>query len=503
MPKQQFIKHLFEKEECSISEISRRAGVSWPTAAKYAKQEDWNPDLSQKTRRQPIMEPVAELVDLWLMEDRLKPRKERRTAAAIHRQLKDDHGFHGSDRTVRDYVARRKKELCADQERYLELDHPAGDAQVDFGTTHVIWGGDLREIKFLAMSFPFSNAGFCVPVPSENAECFIHAMVQVFERINGVPQRIRFDNLSAAVVEVGKGDERTLTEIFQRFMAHYRFTAEFCGPGRGNEKGHVENKVGYGRRNWLLPYPEVSSFEELTKELFSRADKDMYRPHYRHGHLIAELWERERSALQSLPSIAFEPIQIETVKVDKYGRFRYQGEAYPVPRAHVGETLLLKVWWDRTEVFGSTNSLIATLPRVYTLKTQPIDWKAYFDIFVQKPRGARCASIYRMLKQSVRSYLEVDGWDEYKSRLKFVRDLLNDGYSMETIAEALDDITAGAAASIPLIRHKLHSLTTPGRPREGLEEPYTPESVRRYAPELGNYNRLLPQASRGEACAHD
>jgi hypothetical protein len=32
-------------------------------------------------------------VDTWLMEDMLKPRKERRTAASIHRQLVKEHGF--------------------------------------------------------------------------------------------------------------------------------------------------------------------------------------------------------------------------------------------------------------------------------------------------------------------------------------------------------------------------------------------------------------------------
>ena len=37
MAQQQYIKHLYEKEECSIAEISRRVGVNWRTAAKYAK----------------------------------------------------------------------------------------------------------------------------------------------------------------------------------------------------------------------------------------------------------------------------------------------------------------------------------------------------------------------------------------------------------------------------------------------------------------------------------
>jgi len=311
--------------------------------------------MQQAKRRQPVMGPFAEIVDTWLMEDMLKPRKERRTAAAIYRQLRQEYGFKGSERTVRAYVSRRKKELRVEaQQKYLRLEHPPGQAQVDFGTTHVVWDTELRQIKYLMFSFPYSNAGFCVPVPSENTECFLHAMIQVFEWIGGVPAEIWFDNLSAAVVSVGKGEQRELTETFRRFMLHYRFEAKFCNGGKGNEKGHVENKVGYTRRNWLVPYPLASSYEELTEELYQRALEDIQRPHYAKGVTIAELWEEDKKALLPLPTTPFEPVQFETARVNKYGQVHCHGEIYTVPSAQVGETVLLKLWWDRVEVFSRT-----------------------------------------------------------------------------------------------------------------------------------------------------
>ena len=33
------------------------------------------------------------------------------------------------------------------------------------------------------------------------------------------------------------------------------FSCRFCNPASGNEKGSVENKVGYTRRNLLVPLP--------------------------------------------------------------------------------------------------------------------------------------------------------------------------------------------------------------------------------------------------------
>jgi len=321
-------------------------------------------------------------------------------------------------------------------------------------------------------------------------------LIQVFEWIGGVPQNIWFDNLSAAVVSVGKGEQRELTETFRRFMLHYRFEAKFCNGGKGNEKGHVENKVGYTRRNWLVPYPMVSSYEELTAELYRRALEDMQRPHYEKGVTIAELWEEDKKALLPLPTIPFEPVRFETARVNKYGQVQCRGEVYTVPSAQVGETVLLKLWWDRVEVFSCTQERLASLPRHYTLKTQPIDWKGYFRIFIRKPRGARHASMYRFLPEPVRQYLEACDPAAYRERLRFIHTLLEEGFTIEAIAQALEEAAKYPAADSALIRHKLYRITFPDAPLEALNETYTPDSVRRYTPRISAYDRLVPQAGR-------
>lgn len=495
MAQQEYIKHLYEREECSIAEVSRRVGVNWRTAAKYAKRGDWNQPVLKPKHRHPVMGPFTEIIDTWLMEDILKPRKERRTAAAIHRQLRDQYDFKGAERTVRAYVSARKKALREEtKERYLKLEHPPGRAQVDFGTSHVVWDGVLREIKYLTVSFPYSNAGFCVPVPSENTECLLYALIQVFEWIGGVPQEIWFDNLSAAVVSVGKGEHRELTEMFQRFMLHYRFEAKFCNSGKGNEKGHVENKVGYTRRNWLVPYPKASTYEELTAELYRRAVEDMQRPHYEKGVTIADLWEEDKRALLPLPTVPFEPVRFETAHVNKYGQVQCRGEVYSVPSAQPGETVLLKLWWDRVEVFSRNEERLASLPRHYTLKTQPIDWKGYFGIFIRKPRGARHATMYRFLPEPVRRYLETCEPAAYRERLGFVYTLLEEGFTIEVIGRALEEVMKYPAVDAALIRYKLYRITFPETSLEALNEAYTPDSVKQYIPEIGHYDRLVPRA---------
>ncbi|MGE7588536.1 hypothetical protein [Peribacillus sp. NPDC101480] len=49
-------------------------------------------------------------------------------------QLKEEFDFNGSDRTVRNYVSNRKKELVNEaNQAALPLESKAGSAQVDFG----------------------------------------------------------------------------------------------------------------------------------------------------------------------------------------------------------------------------------------------------------------------------------------------------------------------------------------------------------------------------------
>jgi len=49
--------------------------------------------------------------------------------------------------------------------------------------------------------------------------------------------------------------------------AYYAFNAHFCNPSSGNEKGLVENLVGFIRRNAMVPLPKVASLEELNDRL--------------------------------------------------------------------------------------------------------------------------------------------------------------------------------------------------------------------------------------------
>lgn len=74
----------------------------------------------------------------------------------------------------------------------------------------------------------------------------------MFDHFGGVPRRLIFDNGKVGVKE-GFGLHAVAQDYYRMFSAHYVFATDFCNIASGNEKGLVENLVGYSRNNFLVP----------------------------------------------------------------------------------------------------------------------------------------------------------------------------------------------------------------------------------------------------------
>ena len=68
-------------------------------------------------------------------------------------------------------------------------------------------------------------------------------------------------------------------------------------PESGWEKENVENKVGYLRRNELVPVPRFNDLAEENRHLLERCESDMQREHYDDddNRFISELFEEDNS----------------------------------------------------------------------------------------------------------------------------------------------------------------------------------------------------------------
>lgn len=148
MPEVNYIKHLREEEDLSINEIARKTGCNWRTVKKYADGESFQETLKFTKRGMMYEEGFGEIVDCWLEEDMKLKRKDRRTSKKIHEELRNNHDFKGSYRTVCEYIQHRKPQLkAAKVERHERLEHPPGEAQVDFGNMTVVKDGAYKDVK--------------------------------------------------------------------------------------------------------------------------------------------------------------------------------------------------------------------------------------------------------------------------------------------------------------------------------------------------------------------
>ncbi|MCY9514048.1 DDE-type integrase/transposase/recombinase [Paenibacillus apiarius] len=234
----------------------------------------------------------------------------------------------------------------------------------------------------------YSNAAFVYPTPAENQECFLEAVKQCFEQMGGVPERSWFYNLSAAVVHIEKQGERQLTEGFQRFCAHYRFEAVFCNPYSGHEKGHVESKCGYAKRNWAVPIPVYESHEQLVSYFAEQAQQDRERSHYTKKTRFADLWETDRKHLLTLPENGFEAFRVSAAVVNKYGEIRADETTIPLlGLVQPGSEVLIQTFWDRLVILNSQHQYVQEVPRPYTGQTAEIPWPQVFTNLLRKPRS--------------------------------------------------------------------------------------------------------------------
>jgi hypothetical protein len=186
------------------------------------------------------------------------------------------------------------------------------------------------------------------------------------------------------VAQILKGTERVISDGFYRFMLHHRFGADFCNPAKGNEKGNVENKVGYTRRNMLVPVPVITDFDTFNEELMLRCDADHERDHYLHGVPLKELWEEDKRVLLTMPEYEYDVFSYVSLPVYKDGATIVDKRKYRLsPELH-GKTVQAKVYFDKIEMFYD-HCLLKTCTRSYDKNNDDFDWKDYLPSLVKKP----------------------------------------------------------------------------------------------------------------------
>jgi len=405
------IRKAFFEEGYNISQIAKLYACDRKTIRKYLAMDDFNQATSipKRITDQPKLEPFKETIDAWLTADLQHRRKQRHTARRVYDRLRIEcTGFHCSYRTVASYVKQKKEQLYKPLKGALPLDHKPGEAQVDFGTADFYENGTLFTGHYLNLSFPASNAGYFQLYKGENQECLFEGLRKIFEYLGGVPPRLWFDNASTMVKKILKHGERDLTTDFLRFKQHYNFTAAFCNPNAGHEKGNVEGKVGYHRRNFFVPVPEFASLAEYNRQLLEKAVADHNREHYRFNDDIHTLHQNDKEMLLALPSVPYDCSRYETVKVDLYGKFKLDSplHTYSTAPKYAGSHVSVQITADAVIPLDESARPITRHNRLYgSYKQEQMDWLPYLTQLSRHPAALKYSGIYAMLPDFVQDYL--------------------------------------------------------------------------------------------------
>ncbi len=157
-------------EGVSKRPICRDYGLGWWTLSKILDHSEPPGYRTRQLRAKPRLGPFIGVIDEILATPIVPPRPSSATRPErIFERLRDEHGYGGSEITVRRYVARHRRHSS---EVFVPLSHPPGEAQFDFGEATVEIDGVRMKAAFAVMTLPYSDAFFVSAYPRECTETF-------------------------------------------------------------------------------------------------------------------------------------------------------------------------------------------------------------------------------------------------------------------------------------------------------------------------------------------
>ena len=380
------IRRVHEREELSIRGLASRFGVHRRDVRAALVSAVPAPRKTPE-RPAPKMDEFKAVIDCWLEADRSLPPKQRHTARRVWQRLVDELDADVGESTVRKYVkVVRERQAIPLVEVAVPQHHPLGEeGEVDFGSIHVYLAGVLTEVAMFVMRLSASGRAFPVAYLNEAQEVFLDGHVRAFDHFGGIPGRVRYDNLKAAVTKVLKGRDRVESDRFVALRSHYGFESFFCRPGieGAHEKGGVEGEIGRFRRRHLVPIPKVESMAELNDLLLAAAVIDDQR-HIAHRRItVGDHFGLEAPALRALPVEAFDVTVVGSNRVDTKSRVCVRQVHYSVPVRYVRQRLDVRVGAETIEVLDGARVVAAHARGTKGDEVLVLDH--YLEVLARKP----------------------------------------------------------------------------------------------------------------------
>ena len=444
------IRHLNQHDGLTAQQIARELAMDVRTVKKWLDQTRFRPRKSS---------PRASKLDPFKGDIVRMLQAHPYTAIQVLQRLHEQ-GFEGGYSIVKDYV---RKVRPPKTRAFLTLSFAPGEcAQVDWGSYgSVNVGSTRRRLSFFVMVLCYSRLMYVEFSVSQTMEHFLGCHLNAFEFFGRVPQRIMVDNLKSAVLKRIVGTAPVFNPKYLDFANHYGFTIAACNVGKGNEKGRVENGVGYVKKN-LLAGLDISDFTAIHPA--ARHWLDTVANVRIHGETRQQpivRFENERAYLNALPHHRFDIATVSQVRASSQFRVALDANRYSVPAEYAGRQLTLKTYPDRICLYHD-NKLIARHARSYDRHQDIEDPDHPKQLLLWRKKAREQKIVMRFLSLSPKSALyyqklEQRRMNPYHHVQKIVA--LSEIYSPEAVARALEDAFTFQAFSCEYIANLLEQRT--------------------------------------------
>jgi transposase len=358
------IRHLLTEKKMGLRQIARELKLGLNTVRKWAQRESFKPAAipQRPSKLDPFKGDVVRLLE-----------QHAYSAQQIFQQLKE-RGFQGRYTIIKDFVRQvRPKSRPA----FLTLHFAPGEcAQVDWGCAgSVPVGSTQRRLSFFIMVLAFSRKMYLEFTLAETLEHFLSCHQHALEYFGGVVRQVWVDNCKVAVLSRAAG-LITFNPRYLDFANHHGFQIRACGPSQPQEKGRVENGVGYVKKNFLHGL-QLSDFQAVNPAARYWLDTVAnVRIHGQTQKTPQELFAQEK--LNPLHPLPYEAAVVSPVRVNSQFRIIVDANRYSVPCQYASTQLTLKRFADRLLVYDQ-EKLVAE--HVRRLRPQP-------GLRVARPCGA-------------------------------------------------------------------------------------------------------------------
>jgi len=223
-------------------------------------------------------------------------------------------------------------------------------SQHDFGHVRVAYdNGKVETVHFFASRLKYSRWAHVVLVPGESIEPLIRALLLGLESFGGVPLVCVFDNPKTIVLK-HQGPLIEWNPTFALVPLDFRFAAELCTPGRGQEKGSVENLVKWVKGSFfkVRRFHDRADLEQQLAQWLKETNE--LRPSRATGVTPAARIEEERKRFRPLPCLPSEYALRIPLTVGVTAMVDYDGVRYSMPAKSIGMPATLFLYPDKVRI---------------------------------------------------------------------------------------------------------------------------------------------------------